>query len=312
MSRTLNVQEVNCLKTGVKSILWSAAALLLLLSLAVPLFNALMLSLLMVPTVILYTTLSRRAFAVHMIVVYGLAFAILGYAALIVGVFFLVPSIVMGHYYRKQAPARKVVTAAILTLLAQLLLELVLFNTLLNVSLLQEMANLIRETANDVSSQGLLPAGWSSKSTEVFIQMLLHSIPMAFIMVSFLYAIITHAIVRPILRSYGMEVPGFQPAKEWMLPRVFVFYYLLVIIAEMAVSKEGNSFISVALLNLVPLMRLAFSIQAIGFFFFLADQRQWNKAVPLLLSALVLIFPPLSLIGVLDAGFPIRRAFKKP
>jgi len=300
------------LKTGFKSILWSAAALLLLLSIAVPLFNALLLSVMMVPIVVLYTTLSKRAFAVHMLVVYGLGTAVLGYAALIVGLFFLVPSIVMGHYYRKLAPARKVMTAVVLTILAQLMLQLVFFNAVLGVSLLQEIGNMIRETTENLGTQGLMPPGWTTESTENVIQMLVHSIPMAFITVAFIYAVITHAIVRPILRASGVEVPGLQPAKEWMLPRVFVLYYLIVIIMDLAVSKEGGSFLAIALLNLVPLMRLAFSIQAIGFFFFVADQRKWNRAIPILLSALVLIFPPLSLIGVLDAGFPIRRAFKKP
>jgi len=303
---------VNRLKTGFKSILWSAAALLLLLSIAVPLFNALLLSVMMVPIVVLYTTLSRRAFVVHMLVVYGLGMAVLGYAALIVGLFFLVPSVIMGHYYRKQAPARKVLTATMLTILAQLLLELVFFNAVLGISLLQEIGNVIRDTTENLTTQGLMPPGWTTASTDNFIQMLVHSIPMAFITVSFIYAVITHAIVRPILRTSGVEVPGLQPAKEWMLPRVFVLYYLIVLIMDIAVSKEGGSFLAIALLNLVPLMRLAFSIQAIGFFFFVADQRKWNRAIPILLSALVLFFPPLSLIGVLDAGFPIRRAFKKP
>ncbi|BBH23408.1 hypothetical protein Back11_47530 [Paenibacillus baekrokdamisoli] len=300
------------MKTGVKSVLWSAVALLLLLSIAVPLLNVFTAVVMMVPTAILYTMLSKRAFTLHMLVVYVIAVIVLGPPAIIVGLFFLVPSIVMGHLYQKQTAARKVLTATVLTLLAQMLLELVLFDVLFNMSLLTELRKLIQQTVDNLNSQGLLMNSLSAELTESYIQVLIHSIPMAFITVSFLLAVITHAIVRPILRSMKLSVPGLQPAKDWMLPRIFVFYYLIVLLVDLATPGNNNSFFTVMLLNLVPLMRLAFSIQAMGFFFYIADQRKWNKAVPLLLCAVVVIFPPLSLIGVMDAGFPIRKAFKKP
>ncbi|MFC5653177.1 DUF2232 domain-containing protein [Paenibacillus solisilvae] len=300
------------MKTGVKSILWSGAALLLLLSIAVPLLNAITAFVMLVPMVILYTTLSKRAFTLHMLGVYGIAMVVLGPPALIIGLFFLVPSIVMGHLYRKQTPARKVLTATLLVFLAQMLLELVMFDLLFNMSLLSEIRKLVRQTVDNLNSQGLLMDSLSAEFTDNYIQVLIHSIPMAFITVSFLLAVVAHAIARPILRSMRLSVPGLQPAKDWMLPRIFVFYYLIALMVDMATPDNGNSFLTVMLLNLVPLMRLAFSIQAMGFFFYIADQRKWNRAVPFFLCALVAIFPPLSLIGVIDAGFPIRKAFKKP
>jgi uncharacterized protein YybS (DUF2232 family) len=303
---------VKGLKTGLRSVLWSALALLLLLSIAVPVFNVIAAALMMVPVVVLYVTLSRRAFALHMTAVYAAAFAVLGVSALIVGLFFLVPAIVMGHLYSKRTRARKVLTATTLTLLGELLLELVLFDLILNMSLISEMRKAIRQPFDDLLQQGLMPSGWTSEMIDSYIQTLIHSLPTALITVSFLLAVVTHAIARPALRRAGVEVPGLQPAREWMLPRVFVFYYLIVLIIDFFVPNQGFSFMTVALLNLVPLMKLAFSVQAMGFFFFLAYQRKWPKVVPVLISVLIICIPPLSLIGVLDAGFPIRKAFKKP
>ncbi|TYP75360.1 uncharacterized protein YybS (DUF2232 family) [Paenibacillus methanolicus] len=295
-----------------KSLLWSALLLALLLAVAVPLLNALALAVMLVPAVLLYATLSKPMFAVHMGAVYGIALAIMGPPALIVGLFFVVPAIVMGHLYRKGAPARKVVTATLLTLLAELMLELVLLDRLFDMSLLTEIRDLILQATGDLDAQGLLPATWGADMTDAFIQTMIHSIPMTMITVAFLYAVITHAIARPLLRASGIEVPGLQKAREWMLPRLMVFYYLIVLFADMVVPDQGDSFLTVALLNLVPLMRLAFTIQAIGFFFYVAHQRGWSRVVPILLGALVVAFPPLSLIGVFDAAFPIRAAFKKP
>ncbi|RAP74253.1 DUF2232 domain-containing protein [Paenibacillus montanisoli] len=299
------------MKTGFKSVLWSAAAFVLLLMVAVPVINALAAAVLMVPTVILYTTLSKRAFTLHMAAVYGIGVAIMGLPALIVALFFLVPSIVMGHFYRKGVPARKVLTATVLTLLAQLLLELVLFDLVFDFSLLREIREVTTKTVDSLREQGLMPSGWTATVTESYVQSLIHSIPMALITVSFLLAVITHAIAAPALRGSGLAIPRLQAAREWRLPRIFVFYYLIALIADMATPNTGTSFMTVTLHNLVPLMQMAFSIQAMGFFFFLAHERKWNKAIPVLLSVLVAIFQPLSLIGVIDAAFPIRKAFKK-
>ncbi|MFB9326611.1 DUF2232 domain-containing protein [Paenibacillus aurantiacus] len=295
-----------------KSLLWSGLLLALLLAIAVPLLNALALVVMLVPAVMLYATLSKPMFAIHMAAALGIALAILGPPALIVGLFFVAPSIVMGHLYRKGAPARKVITTTLLTLLAELMLELVLLDWLFDMSLLTEIRDLILRVTGDLDAQGLLPASWSADMTDVFIQTMIHSIPMTMITVAFLYAVITHAIVRPLLRASGLAVPGLQKARQWMLPRIMVFYYVIVLFADMVVPAQGDSFLTVALLNLVPLMRLAFTIQAIGFFFYVAHERGWSRIVPILLAALVVAFPPLSLIGVFDTAFPIRAAFKKP
>ncbi|REE78607.1 uncharacterized protein YybS (DUF2232 family) [Paenibacillus taihuensis] len=300
------------MKTGLKSILWSVAALLLLLSIAVPGLNTLAAAVMMVPTVILYTMLSKRAFTLHMTAVYGIGVLILGLPALIVGLFFLIPSIVMGHYYRIGASARKVLTATVLTLLAELLLELVMFDVLFDFSLLREIRKMITTTTENLRADGLMPSVWSAEVTETYVQYLIHSIPMAFITVSFLLAVIAHAIAAPALRSSGLSIAKLQKAREWRLPRIFVFYYLIALLADLITPDKGTSFMTVVLLNLIPLMQIAFTIQAMGLFFYIAHERKWNKAVPVLLSVLVAIFlHPLSLIGVFDAAFPIRKAFKK-
>ena len=186
-----------------------------------------------------------------------------------------------------------------------------MFDLLFNMSLLSEIRRTVRQMVDNLNAQGLFMNSLSAEFTDSYIQVLIHSIPMAFITVSFLLAVVAHASKTV---SSVDAIIGTRPAASEGLDvaRIFVFYYLIALVVDMATPDNGNSFLTVTLLNLVPLMRLAFSIQAIGFFFYIADQRKWNRAVPFLLSALVVVFPPLSLIGVLDAGFPIRKAFKKP
>ncbi|WP_148505219.1 DUF2232 domain-containing protein [Paenibacillus beijingensis] len=296
---------------GVKSVLWSAAALVLLLSMGVPLLNVLTVTLMMVPYVVLYTTLSKKAFVLHLLPVWGIGYLIMGLPALIVGLFFLIPGIVMGHLYRRDRPVRVVFTAVIVTIVGQILLELLLFNLIMNVSLIDELGNTIRTMTEQLRAQGMLSEAWTSELTDLTVRTTVQSIPQVLLMMGFLYTAVTQYIARRVLGRMGVSVKGFPPAKDWMLPRIMVLYYLVVTIIQLMVSKDSGSFLAVAVINLLPLLQFAFKMQAIGFFFFLADQRKWPRAVPLLMAIPVLLLSPLSLIGVLDVAFPIRKSFRK-
>ncbi|SFF16183.1 Uncharacterized conserved protein YybS, DUF2232 family [Paenibacillus catalpae] len=298
-------------KPSMKAVLWSGASLLLILSLAVPVFNMLTIMLLMVPYVILFTTLSTRSFLLHLVPVWIIAAVILGPSVLIIALFFLIPAMVMGQMYRKRASAPYILRRTTLTILFCLLAELLLFEGVLNQSFIDQIGEFVRALVSDLETEHVLPKEWDSDYTESLIRVMIHSIPQAIILISFVYAVITQYFARKILASSIEDIPTMPKAKDWMLPRIMVFFYLVVYILEIFADTSSSSFYSVALMNLVPLMRYAFTIQAIGFFFYIAHQRKWNKTVPVIIAIPLLIFPPLSLIGVLDAAFPIRKSFSK-
>ncbi|MEF2243863.1 DUF2232 domain-containing protein [Paenibacillus sp. IITD108] len=299
------------MKTGLKPVLWSAAALITLLLLVVPVLNFPALWFIMVPFVVLYTTLPRKSFVLCLIPIAVIASIIINSAIMMIGLFFVVPSIVMGHLYQKGASAGKVIRTVSIVFLAQIMLELLLFKLLLDYSLIKEIGDYIRTLFQQLADSNLLMPNWNSDMTELMIRTVLNAIPLSFIMLSFLYTVFTHFISRRILNKQGMEIAAFPQAKDWRLPRILVFYYLIAYVGDMMISPTDQSFIAIALLNLVPLLSYVFAIQAIGLFFFIADQRGWHKSVPLLLAIPVLLFPPLSLIGVLDTAFPIRKSFTK-
>ncbi len=299
------------LKTGYRPLLWSAAALLLLLSAAVPGLNLLTVILLTVPCIVLYATLPPLSFAIHLGVVWLIGLALMGPSALLIGFFFLMPAIVIGHLYKKRATARTVITLATITILAQFLFELLLFSAIFDYHLIAELKGMMRENLTAMEEQGLL-TGWSSDTTETVINAVMRSLPVTLIIASFLMAAVSHALARRALNNSGLEVQAFRRAKDWMLPKSFVFLYLIVMVLDMMMPEKDNSYMSTVVINLLPLLRFAFTVQTIGFFFFLAAQKSWPRIVPLLIAVPVFLFPPLSLIGVLDVAFPIRKSFMKP
>lgn len=285
--------------------------MLLLLLLAVPVLNLPALLFMMVPYVVLYSTLSRGAFALHVVPVWLIAALIAGPAVLIIGLFFLVPAIVMGHLYRKETPAAKVIRVVGVVILAQLMLELLVFELVLDLSLLDAMSTTIRETFESVMAQNALTTDWTSEHTDRLISIIINMIPLTFIMLAYGYTVLSHYLARRLVIRGGLKVPAFAKARDWKLPRALVFFYLVAYVLDLFMLSTSESFLAVALMNLVPLLSYVFAIQAIGFFFYIAHHRDWNRAVPVLIAIPVLLIPMLSLIGVLDTAFPIRKAFVK-
>lgn len=299
------------MNTGIRPLAWSAAALILLFLTAVPLLNLPAVFLLGVPFTVLYVLLTPISFAVHAVAILSLALLLFGPVILFVGLFFLLPAVVMGHLYKRREPARTVLTAGGVSILALLLLEMLIFSVLLDIQMTGELADLIRGNAEALAAQGALPAGWNAETTEALVAAAVRSLPLTLILAAFMLVVVTHWLARRALKRMGIEVPAFRKAREWMLPRGLVYAYLAVIVLRWIVPEDDDSYLGTVIVNLYPLLRFAFTIQTIGFFFFLAYQKGWHRAVPLAISVPVLLFPPLSLIGVFDTVFPLRKSIGK-
>src|SRR5690606_33858953 len=125
--------------------------------------------------------------ALHVIPVWVAAALIVSPAVLIVGLFFLLPGIVMGHLYRKQAPAAKVIRTVGVVILAQLMLELLVFELVLDLSLLDAISTTIRDTYESVMAQNALATAWTPEQADTFISIIINMIPLTFIVLAYVY-----------------------------------------------------------------------------------------------------------------------------
>src|SRR5690606_23239598 len=152
---------------------------------------------------------------------------------------------------------------------------------------------------------------WGSEALDKFTATMLNMIPLAFMMLSFIIVTCSHFVARRLVAKNGLLVQAFPKAKNWRLPRYFVFIYLIAYVFEMFIDPFDGSFMSVAIMNLVPALSYIFAFQAIGFFFYLGDQKSWPKIVSLIIAIPIIFIPPLSIIGVIDTAFPLRKYFSK-
>ncbi|WP_027086780.1 DUF2232 domain-containing protein [Cohnella panacarvi] len=298
------------MKVSAKSLTWSAAAILILLSILTPL-NVVSSLLMMTPFVVLYTMLNPGAFAAHIVPIAVIAFLLSGSYGLVVvtlGLFFLVPSVVMGHLYKKGKPAKTVVITGFVVILAELLLELAILSSQLDFK--NEVVSLLTDNLKQFESS--FSEGWAAKNAESLTEAMITALPMMLLLTAFFLTTVTHWLSRKALRTVGFEAPALPKAKDWMMPRSLVLYYLIASVASFIMTEESAGYWYVAITNLIPILQFLFLIQAIGFVFFLADAKRWPRFAPFLLCIPLLLFiQPLFLIGMLDVAFPLRRYFVK-
>lgn len=300
-------------KGSVRMLGWSVATILLLLSVITPL-SIITFCLLMIPVIVQFVKLDTKRFLLHygasLAIVYVLTSSVLGgWAGILLvsmSLFFLPPVIQMGNLYKKRAPARSVLTIGTVTLLAELLLSLVV-SYMFGLNLIDKIKQFMQESINTLPDQ---LKGMLALDQDLLIQLMSQMLPLYMIGISLVLVVIAHWLSRKILNRSGEAIPAFKPMREWMLPRSFVWYYMIALFMEFFV-KDTNSIFFTILINLLPLLTAAFAIQALAFLFFVAHTNRWNRTLPIAGIVLLLIFPPayfiFSMLGVFDVAFPIRE-----
>lgn len=296
--------------------IWSLVYLVLLLSLLTPPLTAISVFLIILPGVILYSSLSLKAFCWHIIPVALIAFIVEPFY-LLLSIFFLIPAIVMGHFYKKKKPALNTLMAGTGTILAEFLLLLLISTTIFQFDFQGYMKDVVTLTLTPVTEAGgnnaltnglVIDEEMAERIKTTTVQM----IPFALIVTSFIMASITHAIARPVLSRLGVHVPRLKPAREWRLPKALIWYYFIGIILQLVADGSGSSFMTMIALNFVPLINFCFMIQAVGFFFYVAHTKKWHPILPFLLAVATVLIGPMRIIGIIDLAFPLREAISRP
>ncbi|WP_243767460.1 DUF2232 domain-containing protein [Paenibacillus agricola] len=290
------------------------ATVVLLLSILVPLVNSITICLLMVPLLVQYVKLDTKRFllfyGISLVAVYLVtSLLFMGWVAVLliaISLFFLPPVIQMGNMYKKRAPARSVLTAGTVTLIAELLLSLIV-SYAFGLNLIDKMKQFMLESIQTlpVQMQNALVV-----DKDLLVQIASQLVPLYMIGFSFFLVLITHWLSRKLLNRSGEKIPGLKPIREWKLHRSLVWYYVIALFMEMLV-KDTSSILFTMLLNLLPLLTFLFAVQAISFLFFVAHIKGWNRALPIVAIVISLVFAPayfiLSLLGVFDVAFPLRE-----
>jgi uncharacterized protein YybS (DUF2232 family) len=176
--------------------------------------------------------------------------------------------------------------------------------------LFSDFSNQISQMLKTFASQ--TNGALTDSEIEQMVKLSLQMIPAYIVLMAMTIAAIIHSTTRLAFRRYGIALPELMIADEWRVPRSWVILYLVANLMSFFAKASSSSFLSVAMLNLTPLLMAAFAIQAVGFLNFLARYKKWAKATPVLS---IVLFPILSqlvvLVGIVDVAFSIRERIQK-
>ncbi|MBA4602883.1 DUF2232 domain-containing protein [Thermoactinomyces mirandus] len=122
--------------------------------------------------------------------------------------------------------------------------------------------------------------------------------------------LISFVVTRKWLVYKGYPRKALPPFHEWRLPKVFFYFFLLVLLAEWFVAGDGGLDANDQwMIGIVFVLQVLFFIQGLAFLDFLLKQKKKSR-MWLALAVLMAWLPPISfiilLLGVVDVGTSLR------
>jgi len=223
---------------------------------------------------------------------------------------------VMGTVYRLRREAYLAFSAGMVATLVSFLCMLVIMNLFFSVNMLQDlrqaMEESLRMTQSWLESMGLdVP---ENPQLAQLPDMLVRMFPFLLFFSSATVSLLTHWIGGTVLRRLGTSAPRLPAFHTWRFPRLLLFLYLPVLLYLLIPPSSRVAALEPVLINLQAAFEVLFIIQGLSFVFFLAKARNLHKSVPVL-AVVGLILPPfsllfslvLSILGIVDVGFPLRE-----
>lgn len=268
----------------------------------------------MVPLIVWMVMSPVRVFAPIYAGLLAILVLLLGRLGMVLAMFSLLllpAAAAMARQYRKQTnPFTAVVGGTLLLIGVMLLLFMALF------AMQVDLVSIFEQSIRGNPALSIMFSTMPGEEPDLypFVRSLIDMIPVFIIVYAAFQALLSHWLARKVLSRFWKPVPRMKRMKDWRLPRSLVWYYLLVLILRLMIPFEPGSTVSVILLNAMPLLTYALAIQGIGFLFFLADAKGWNRALPItaIVAAVLLapVVPMIAWLGVMDLAFPFRERLK--
>lgn len=140
-------------------------------------------------------------------------------------------------------------------------------------------------------------------------------IPVGIVIFSMIIAFISQWIGYKFLNRIERTQLNFPPFRDLRLPVAIAWVYFIALIF-MFMDLDPDSAIYVMANNVFSLVGMFIVLQGVSFMFFIAHQKKWSKAFPIVGVILTLVLPfifinVVRILGIIDIGFGIRDRYLK-
>ncbi|WP_079505979.1 YybS family protein [Mesobacillus jeotgali] len=199
----------------------------------------------------------------------------------------------------------------LINLVAQYALSIVLFK----MNFIEEMVEIFRasvdQAINMLEQMGQTPDEKLISQFDAMVDMIEVLVPSMFVMASFFIVFLLQLVSFPFLKRFGVKVPHWQPFRELNLPKSILWYYLITMIAALALQPEKGTYWFWVISNLSFILQMLMVLQGIAFVFYLTYVKDYPKAVPIIVIVLMFLLPfvlyIVRILGIIDLGFDLRK-----
>ena len=222
--------------------------------------------------------------------------------------------IVLGYMYKKQKKPVEILMAGTLAYLIGIMLIYVASIKFFNIDLMKQMQNMFNESMAQ-SEKIVTAAGMpiSKEQKELFAQfndVLQTLFPSLLVMVSVCFSWITVMISSSVLRKLKHGVIPWPKFKDIQLPKSIVWYYVIFILLSTFIKVEPTSYLHMVFSNLYVIFALLLVLQGLTFIAFLAHSKGFTKGVPIIsfiaCMFIPMLFPLVTILGIIDLGISLR------
>lgn len=293
------------------SFLYTGLFLFMLASINIPLIHLFVLWILPFPFLVLRVKQPTSVMIVPLIGLSVLYLFGVPFFYIALGVLALCTGLVMGNIYHKQdSTGTDVVLGGLVSGLAASWMIMAImqwgfgFFDVLKSSWQREWT----EAQKILTQSGLSVPEATVPPIDVFVIIFLLLILVPMILISF-------AVARKWLVHKGFLPKTLLPFHKWRLPKVFFYFFLLVLLVEWFVAGDGGLGAEYQwLIGIVFILHALFFIQGLAFLAFLLKQKQKSRKW-LVLVVLLAWLPPVSfiilLMGIVDVGTSLRLKMQK-
>lgn len=223
----------------------------------------------------------------------------------------------MGVSYQKYKGSWTALSIGFLTTIIGFIFMLVVMSTLFEFNVTQFMKDYMNESIKMAES---ITGSGNSEQINLFkqsVDLLVMLLPALIIIAAILTTMINHIVGIRVLRRLGTNVPTLPPFKDWKLPRILLFYYLISLILSFIPGLSSIQAIQTIVMNSVYLLGALFMVQGVSFVAYYSWAKGLGKTpIVFVIIGMFLLagfgFPYfVSLLGMIDLGFDIRAKINR-
>jgi uncharacterized protein YybS (DUF2232 family) len=310
----------NARKLTEGAILLAAFAVLLLLTIYVPVVAIIINFVLPLPFIMFTAKNNMKyigAFLVAAIFISFIAGSLMGLSLMLV---YGSTGTVIGYLLQKNKSRVAILISSSLTFMVAVVIMYVVSVIFFKFNLIHELIDAFKQSAS--MSQGMLKSlGQEEQMKKLaqqnanMIKMIETLAPSILIMTSILSVYFIQLICFPIAKRFGLNVQQWGDFKDLSLPRSLLWYYLLALAANILFHPQEGTYLYTALMNLVYILELFMVLQGLSFLFYIFHRKSVSKGIRVIVTIVAIVIPIflyiIRILGIIDLGFDLRKRVEK-